>query len=269
MVENWINAHAEQAQVALFFALFALFALAELVEPKRRTPMRRKERWTANLLLTAINIAAMSFLPVSFLSAALWAQNQGWGLFNAAILPTATLVAATLLIRAFISFFTHYLMHRIPLFWRVHRVHHLDTELDVTTTVRFHPLEFAIALIPGLPLVIAFGLAPWVLLLYEVFDAGITVFSHANMRLSPRLEKWLHYLVVTPDLHRVHHSAQRSETNSNYGAVFPLWDLVFGTFRTRTDQEHMQLGLAEVRDPRADKVPWLLLSPLFARLSRD
>ncbi len=269
MIENWLNAHAEQAQIILFFALFALLGLAELIEPKRKTPMRRQQRWTANLLLTAINIAVMSLLPVSFLSAALWAQSAGFGLFNAVALPSAALVVGTLLVRAFISFFTHFLLHKVPIFWRVHRVHHLDTELDITTTVRFHPLEFAIALVPALPLVIAFGLAPWVLLLYELFDAGITLFSHANLRLPPRVEKLLHYFIVTPDLHRVHHSTQHDETNSNYGAVFPLWDFLFGTLRTRSDQEHMQLGLTEVRDTRADRVSWLLLSPLFSRLQRD
>jgi len=151
---------------------------------------------------------------------------------------------------------------------RVHRVHHLDTELDISTTVRFHPAEFIVNLAVGIPIVVAFGLSPWVLLLYEIFDAVITLFSHANVRIPPALDRVLRYVIVTPDLHRVHHSAWQTETDSNFGAVFPVWDIVFGTFRTATREPHetMALGLEEVRDDRASRLGWLLRSPLLDRL---
>jgi sterol desaturase/sphingolipid hydroxylase (fatty acid hydroxylase superfamily) len=174
----------------------------------------------------------------------------------------------TLIVRGFISFSTHYLMHTVPLLWRVHRVHHLDTELDVSTTVRFHPLEFFIQWVPGVLIVVGFGLAPWVLMFYELLDVAVTLWSHSNLRLPATLERVLRYVVVTPDLHRVHHSARKPETNSNFGAVFPVWDLVFGTFRPvpRDGHEHMRLGLDEVRGPDAHRPLWLLTSPLAEEL---
>jgi sterol desaturase/sphingolipid hydroxylase (fatty acid hydroxylase superfamily) len=151
-------------------------------------------------------------------------------------------------------------MHMVPTFWRLHRVHHLDTELDVTTTVRFHPLEFVVQTLAAVPIVIAFGLTPWVLVLYEILDVAVTLWTHSNTRLPAVVERVLRYFVVTPDVHRIHHSAWKPETNSNFGAVFPLWDLIFGTFRSesRDGHEHMRLGLDEVRGREAQRPLWLL-----------
>ena len=144
----------------------------------------------------------------------------------------------------------------------MHRVHHLDKEIDVSTTVRFHPLEFVISTLIGLPAILLFGLSPWMLIMYELLDATVTVFSHANIRLSRKLT-FLRYLIVTPDLHRVHHSSFQPETDSNFSAVFPVWDILFGTFRTQTAQppETMELGLSSVRDERTDRFWWLMVSP--------
>src|SRR6185295_16050267 len=224
-------------------------------------------------LLTFLNLAAMSVLPISLIGTALWAEARGFGLLHHVHLPTAAAIVVTLLVRGFISFFTHYLNHVVPLFWRIHRVHHLDTELDVSSTVRFHPLEFVIALLPGVPIVLAFGLSPWVLMFYELLDVVVTLWSHANMRLAGRVDRALRYIIVTPDLHRVHHSTWRPETNSNFGAVFPIWDVIFGTFRAapRDGHEGMRLGLDEVRGADAHRPLWLLgLAPTGAsRRERD
>lgn len=268
MFESWIMEYAGDLQVALFFCLLAILALLEYFLPKRPGPMARKRRWRTNLFLTTINIVVLASLPVTFFAIAVWAQLHHLGLLNWVALPLAAAVILNLLGRAFISFFTHFLVHKVPVFWRVHRVHHFDTELDVSTTLRFHPLEFFVNLVVGLPLVIMLGLSPWMLLFYELFDASITVFAHANIRLPKWLNRWLCYVVVTPDLHRVHHSSRRPETDSNFGAVFPIWDLVFGTFRTRTQQaqEDMELGL-EVRDGREGAISWLLRSPFLRQLN--
>jgi len=263
MIERWISENADTVQVALFFALFAIFGLAELLAPRRPGAMHRKERWTTNLLLTTVNIMVMGLIPVTFFGTAVWARERGFGLFNFVSLPPIVLVVGTLLARGFISFFTHYLMHKVPMLWCLHRVHHLDTELDVTTTVRFHPFELVAALVPGVPLVAVFGLTPWVLMLYEILDAAVTLFSHANIRLPNGIDRVLRYVIVTPDLHRVHHSCWQTETDSNFSAVFPIWDIIFGTFRTETrvPQESMELGLEEVRDNRTNRFLWLLGSP--------
>ena len=261
-IPNWIMAHGDDLQFILFFALLAGLTVFEFWVPKRPGPMQRRSRWTTNYLLTAINIVAMGFLPVSFVSASIWAQSSGIGLLNWIAMPLTVVVMITLLVRGFISFFTHYLNHMVPAFWRVHRVHHLDTELDVSTTVRFHPLEFVIGLLLGLPLIVLFGPSPWVLAGYELLDVVVTLWSHSNIRVPAAIDRRLRYVIVTPDLHRVHHSAWKPETNSNYGAVFPIWDLVFGTFRDtpRDGHEHMQLGLEDVRGTDAQRPLWLLRS---------
>lgn len=266
-MEQWLTENAETAQIGLFFGLFVLLMIAEMAAPRRSGSLGRRHRWPVNLILTATNIGVLSFLPVTFLAFALWAQAAGVGLFNLIDLPVAVAIIMSLLGRGFISFFTHYLAHKVPLLWRIHRVHHLDTELDISTTVRFHPFEFVVNLVIGLPIVVALGLSPWVLLLYEVLDAAVTLFSHANVHLPKRLDRWLRYVIVTPDLHRVHHSSWQPETDSNFSAVFPIWDIAFGTFRTKTRHPHesMELGL-KVRDGRERKVGWLLRSPLYDRL---
>ena len=265
--DEWILRNGENLQVAGFFALLVILILAERWAPRRPGPMDRGRRWTVNFFLTFVNLLAMSALPISFIGAATWAQSNGIGLLHHLSLPPVVVLATTLLVRAFISFFTHFLTHFVPLFWRVHRVHHLDTELDVSTTVRFHPLEFVIGLLPGLPIVVAFGLTPSALMLYELLDVAVTLWSHSNLRLPSGVNRVLRYVIVTPDLHRVHHSAWRPETNSNFGAVFPIWDVVFGTFRPapREPHERMRLGLDEVRGADAQRPIWLLGGALMRR----
>ncbi|MFN7940179.1 MAG: sterol desaturase family protein [Thermoanaerobaculia bacterium] len=270
-MEAWVLTHAEDLQFELFFGLLAVFGLAEALAPRRPGPMRRRARWLTNFALTALNIVVMGLLPLTFFDAAVWAANQRFGVGHWIALPAAATILGTLLVRGFISFFTHYLAHRVPALWRLHRVHHLDTELDVSTTVRFHPAEFALNLAVGVPIVALWGLSPWVLMFYEILDAGVTLFSHANVRVPVALDRVLRYVIVTPDLHRVHHSAWQTETDSNFGAVFPIWDLVFGTFRTATrePQATMTLGLEEVRDGRENRLGWLLRSPLLRQLRGD
>ena len=258
----WVLAHGADLQVALFFGLLVLMAVAERLWPRRPGAMERRSRWPANFVLTGLNLATMSVIPISLITAASFAQARGLGLLNHVALPIAALIAANLALRGFISFSTHYLMHKVPAFWRVHRVHHLDTELDVSSTVRFHPLEFVVALLPGIPMVLAFGLTPWILMVYELMDVVVTLWSHSNIRLPAALDRILRYVVVTPDLHRVHHSSFQPETDSNFSAVLPIWDLVFGTFRTIPRDRHstMELGLSEVRGRAANRIGWLLKS---------
>ena len=270
LLASWLQDHGEALQIGGFFAIFAALAAVERVVPFRRPTPRGTPRWRTNLCLTLLNLLTLSALPASFITSAVFAREQGIGLLNAWEPAAGIAAGVTLLVRAFLSFFTHFLMHKWPWLWRVHRVHHLDTELDVSTTVRFHPLEFVAGLAIGLPAVVALGLTPWVLIGYEVADAVITVFSHSNLRLPPALERVIRYVIVTPDLHRVHHSSWQPETDSNFGAVFPIWDLLLGTFRTstRVPQASMELGLEQVRDARVDQLGWLLWSPLASDLPR-
>jgi sterol desaturase/sphingolipid hydroxylase (fatty acid hydroxylase superfamily) len=258
--------HGETIQVYLFFLLLLLFIIAERMYPKKNLFHPQGKRISTNLALSALAIMTLPIMPVSFVAAAAWAKTQGTGLLNLVTLPGIVLVVVTLLSRGFISFFTHWLNHKVPVLWRFHRVHHLDTELDVSSTVRFHPLEMPISMLIGLPLVVGFGLSPWVLIFYELFDVAITLFSHSNLKIPKRLDSFLRYIIATPNLHTVHHSTRRSETDSNFSAVFPIWDIIFGTFKTKSEDEleSMTLGL-DIRDPEANQFSWLLLSPFLPR----
>jgi sterol desaturase/sphingolipid hydroxylase (fatty acid hydroxylase superfamily) len=260
MFSDWLITHGETVQFGAYFTWLAALAIAELAWPHRPGPMQRGRRWTTNFALTVLNVSALGVLPIGFLGVALWAQREGIGILNVVPLPVPALIGANLLARSFIAFLTHYLMHMVPAFWRVHRVHHLDTELDISTTVRFHPLEFVVGLALGVPIVVALGLTPWMLVAYEIGDGVVNLWTHSNTRLPGSIDRAIRRVITTPSLHRIHHSAWKPETNSNYGAVFPLWDIVFGTYRTETREpsERMLLGLEDTRGAAAQQLGSLL-----------
>jgi sterol desaturase/sphingolipid hydroxylase (fatty acid hydroxylase superfamily) len=164
----------------------------------------------------------------------------------------------------------HILNHKVPFLWAIHRVHHVDTRLDVSTTVRFHPLEFVFSTPLTLAGVVLLGAPPVAILIYEVMDAGVTVFSHANVRLPWWVDRPLRLFIVTPDVHRVHHSSHQPETDSNYGAVLTIWDRLLGTYRRKSaeDLATQETGLSEVQDSRSRNLLWLLILPFIALKSR-
>ncbi len=269
MKELMLN-QGEDLQVVLFVIFLILFSVLEWWSPRRKAENSQTVRRANNALLTVLVIICLPLLPVSFITAAMWAESNQFGLFNLIALPEPVVFILAMLVRGFISFFTHMLNHKIPALWRIHRVHHLDTGLDVSSTVRFHPLEMPISMLIGLPVVVAFGLSPWMLLFYELLDVSVTLFSHSNVTVPAKINRFLRYFIVTPNLHLVHHSVVRNETDSNYSAVFPNCDLVFGTFRTEAavSADNMTLGLGEVRDGRTNNFLWLMVSP-FIRLSPE
>ncbi|MFC2128195.1 sterol desaturase family protein [Bacteroidota bacterium] len=251
---NWLINDSEDFQFILFFGLlFIFFSLEHYIAFRK---VEKKKRWKANYILTLIAIVSMMLIPFTFISAAKLSEIKGCGLLNLMELNWIWLAVFTLLLRGFISFFTHYLAHKIPVFWRIHRVHHLDTEMDVSTTVRFHPFEFIINSLIGIPIVFLFGFPVWGLMLYELFDIMVTLFSHSNIKISKKIDNILRYIIVTPNLHRIHHSSYQPETDSNFSAVFPIWDILFKTFKTtsKISQAKMKLGLEEIRDERTTKV---------------
>jgi len=248
----------------LFFGSLALLGLLEIALARKPETTARRTRWPANIALTALNLAILSILPVSGVAVAYMAQSAGWGLFNAVALGPVALIVAGFLARSLISYLIHVLMHKVPAFWRLHMIHHSDTALDVSTTVRFHPLEFVISLPLVLATISLLGIPPTVVMLYELFDAVLATLSHANLRLPERLERALQWVIVTPAMHRIHHSSHQPETDSNYGATLSLWDRMFGTYRRKSSDEldAMELGLSEYRDRRPSSVYWLLTAPL-------
>ena len=248
-----------------FFGVFLLFALIETAAPRDKKAAERLSRWPTNVALTALNIIVMGAMPVGIVAAADYAQSHGLGLANALALPPTAAFAVGFLGRAFLSWGTHYLNHKVPVLWAIHRVHHVDTRLDVSTTVRFHPLEFVVTSPLTLAGAVALGAPPLALLIYELMDAGVTVFSHANVRLPWWIDRPLSLLIVTPDVHRVHHSSHQPETDSNFGAVLTIWDRLLGTYRRKTPAalEAQETGLSEVQDRRSKNPLWLLVLPFI------
>jgi sterol desaturase/sphingolipid hydroxylase (fatty acid hydroxylase superfamily) len=268
-LERILTDHGEPLQYLIYFGLLAAFGLAEAVAPRDDGRADRPRRWPTNFGLTALNVVVLGALPVSGLAVAVIAQQHGWGLLSRAPLPLSGMLAVALFARSLVSYAVHVAMHKVPALWRVHRVHHTDTFLDVSTTVRFHPLEFAIQLVPTAAVILLLGLPPWSLVLYELLDTAANLFIHANARVPAVLEGWLGLVLVTPGMHRVHHSARWPATDSNYGVVVPWWDRLFGTYRApdRGPAERT-LGLEECQDRRAASFPWLLTLPFRGRLGR-
>lgn len=262
-LKEWLLSNGEDLQVILFFSFLGGFLIFERLWPRRRNPVR-KGRIGTNALLTLTTILTLPLLPISIVAAAFLAEVEQIGLLNnlPSPLPLWVLIPLTLFSRGFLSWGTHWLNHKVPLLWRIHRVHHMDTQLDVSSTVRFHPLEMPLSALISVPVVIALGLPPWLLLLYELFDVVVTLFSHSNLRLPKSIERWMQYVIVTPGLHTVHHSSRPEETDSNFSAVFPIWDLLLGTFRS-AERRPIELGLSEYRGTEVDRFVWLLASPLY------
>lgn len=269
-VEAFVRSSFEPLQYAAFFGVFAIFALLEGVAPRDPSPAMRVRRWPANVVLTAMNIVVLSTLPVGIVAAADWAQGARLGLLHMIEVSPWAAFAIGFLGRAFLSWGTHYLNHKVPFLWAIHRVHHADTRLDVSTTVRFHPLEFVFTTPLTLAGVVLLGAPPVAILIYELMDASVTVFSHANVRLPWWVDRPLRLFIVTPDVHRVHHSSHQPETDSNYGAVLTIWDRVLGTYRRKSaeDLAAQETGLSETQDSRSRNLLWLLILPFIALKSR-
>ncbi|WP_299210931.1 sterol desaturase family protein [uncultured Tateyamaria sp.] len=253
----------------VFLGLFALFALTEAVLPRRARSQSRSRRWVTNWGITIANtlfIRVMAFvLPVLAVGAAVDAANQGWGLFNALSLPTWIEVVAAILILDFIIWAQHLITHKVPILWRLHRVHHADVDMDVTTAIRFHPIEIGLSMLIKIGAVYLLGPAAVAVILFEIILNGTAMFNHANIRLPLWLDAIVRRLLVTPDMHRVHHSVHRHEHDSNYGFSLSIWDRMFGTYIAQPEAGHddMQVGL-EWQDDRPSRLGWSLSLP-FAR----
>ncbi len=253
-------------RLAAFLGLFVLFALLEWLFPRKRRVQPRATRWVTNLaiiVLDSLTTRAMAiFLPLLAVGAALDAGAHGWGLLNVLGGPLWLRVLVAVLVLDFAIWLQHVLFHKVPFLWRLHRVHHADRDIDVTTALRFHPLEIAASMLIKIALVYLIGAPALGVILFEVLLNGSAMFNHANMRLPPRLDRLLRIFLVTPDMHRVHHSVHHQEFNSNYGFALSVWDRVFGTYtdQPRDGHENMLVGL-KWQDDRPARLGWSLLLP--------
>ena len=249
---------------AAFAGVLLLMAGWELLAARRPQRITRRQRWPGNLLIVVIDTLAVRLVfPLAAVGVALTAEQQGWGLMHWLEVPLWLAVPLCVVALDALIYFQHRLFHAVPLLWRLHRMHHADLELDVTSGLRFHPLEILLSMAIKVAAVVVLGAPALAVLLFEVLLNATSMFNHGNVRLPARLDRWLRLVVVTPDMHRVHHSWLRYETDSNFGFSLPWWDRLFGTYRAQPEQGHlgMTIGLAQFRDPGELRLDRMLLQP--------
>lgn len=257
-----------EASIRLGVMVSVLVAMAvwEIVAPRRRLTVAKTPRWASNLGLVVLNtIVARLAVPVTAVTLADITQARSWGLFALVDWPAWLEVALAVAVLDLAIYLQHVMFHAVPLFWRLHLVHHADLDFDVTTGLRFHTVEILLSALIKLGAVAALGPSALAVLIFEVVLNATAMFNHSNARIPIAVDRWLRLLVVTPDMHRVHHSTVPAETNSNFGFNLPWWDFLLGTYRAQPSREHatMEIGLPEVRDEQtADRLPSMLLLPL-------
>ena len=247
-----------------FVVVLAVAALAEAWAPRRRRTLPRRTRWPSNLAIVGIGTLLVRLvLPATTIGIAAIAEERAWGLLNAVSLPTWARIALAVGLLDLAIYLQHVLFHTVPLLWRLHRVHHADLDVDATTGARFHPVEILLSMGVKLGVVVALGAPPLAVLLFEVLLSASSTFNHANLGLWPAVDRALRWLVVTPDMHRVHHSIVGSETNRNFGFTLPWWDRLGGTYQAQPAGGHdaMIVGIELFRDPRCARIDQLLLQP--------
>jgi sterol desaturase/sphingolipid hydroxylase (fatty acid hydroxylase superfamily) len=250
--------------LAAFGGVFALMAISELIGPRRTQTIGRGWRWPNNLGVVAVDTLLVRILfPTTAIGLALLAAAHGLGLFNVLPLPAWIGVVASVVLLDLTIYFQHVLFHAVPALWRLHRMHHADLEIDVSTGLRFHPIEILLSMVIKLAVVIALGAPAVAVFVFEVLLNASSLFNHSNVRISEGFDGVLRWFVVTPDMHRVHHSILLRETNSNFGFNLPWWDRLFGTYRAQPAAGHeaMTIGIEQFRDPRELGLHRMLLQP--------
>ncbi|MDE2085616.1 MAG: sterol desaturase family protein [Xanthomonadaceae bacterium] len=256
--------YASLIRLTAFATVFAAMALWELAAPRRPQPLGRRRRWPGNLGVVVVDTLLVRLLvPTTAVAVALAATQRGWGLWPALHAPPWLAVIGSIMLLDMAIYLQHVLFHAVPVLWRLHRMHHADLELDVSSGARFHPLEVLLSLGIKLVVVAALGAPAVAVLVFEVLLNASSMFNHANVRMPAWLDGVLRLLVVTPDMHRVHHSWLPRETNANFGFNLSCWDRLFGTYRAQPQEGQlgMTIGIHQLRDPGELRLDRLLSQP--------
>jgi sterol desaturase/sphingolipid hydroxylase (fatty acid hydroxylase superfamily) len=263
--------HELVIRLGAFFGVLAAVALAEVVAPRRARSVSRPRRWASNLGIVFLNSALVRMLlPLTAAGFALFAAERGWGLFNYYPLPSWLAVIASVVILDFAIYLQHVMFHAVPALWRLHRMHHADLDFDVTTGARFHPIEILLSMLIKFAVIAVTGAPAAAVVIFEVLLNATAMFNHGNLRLPLALDRVLRAFIVTPDMHRVHHSIEDHEANSNFGFNLSLWDRLFGTYKDQPDAGHegMTIGIRDYREPRiAADLPGMLVLPFLGRVT--
>jgi len=263
-VTETLLAHEPLIRLAAFTGILAAMALWEWLSPRRNQEIGRTRRWPSNLGIVALDTVLVRLVyPAAAVGTALLAEARGWGLFQALEAPAWLAIAASVILLDLAIYLQHVLFHAVPVLWRLHRMHHADLEFDVTTGLRFHPIEILLSMGIKLGVVAALGTPAVAVLIFEVLLNATSMFNHGNVRLPARIDRALRWIVVTPEMHRVHHSVVPRETNSNFGFNLPWWDRLFGTYRAQpaAGHERMTIGIAQFREPSELRLDRMLIQP--------
>ena len=258
MMDNILPENEVVIRLTAFFGVFVLIALWEVLSPRRVLTVSKVVRWSNNLGLVFMNSIILRLLfPAAAVGVAVLSDERSWGLFNLYELPLLASVVLSVILLDMVIYFQHVMVHAVPILWRLHRVHHADPDYDVTTGARFHPLEIILSMLIKFVTIIVLGPPVVAVIIFEVMLNATAMFNHGNVRIPPAIDRVLRWLVVTPDMHRVHHSIEDDEANSNFGFSLPWWDRLFGTYRDqpRKGHEAMTIGIHNYRSPK--EVSWL------------
>jgi len=263
-MSEMILANEGPLRLAAFIAVLAVMAGWEVLAPRRLLSVPRGGRWFANLGIVVLDSALVRLaFPVVAVGIAVWAETAGFGLLYWLDAPGWLAFVVAVLVLDLAIYAQHVAFHKVPLLWRLHRMHHSDVDIDTTTGIRFHPIEIVLSMLFKMAVVAALGAPPAAVVVFEVLLNGTALFNHANVRLPLGIDRVLRLAVVTPDMHRVHHSVHREETDSNYGFNLSLWDRLFGTYRAQPRDGHlgMTIGLDAFRSAADRRLDRLLVQP--------
>ncbi|MDO8354241.1 MAG: sterol desaturase family protein [Aestuariivirga sp.] len=264
-MSEFLLAHEAQARLAFLFSILAIMAAWEVAAPRRRQEIPRLLRWGNNLGVVVIDTVLVRLtFPLLAVGMAVLTAERGWGLLNVFAVPGWLAFIISLLLLDLAIYLQHVMFHAVPALWRLHRMHHADLEFDVTTGLRFHPIEILLSMALKLSIVVALGPPAIAVLVFEILLNGTSMFNHSNVRLPLGLDRILRLIVVTPDMHRVHHSIYPHETNSNFGFNLPWWDRLLGTYRAQPKEGHegMTIGIEQFRTSRDLWLDQMLIQPL-------
>lgn len=269
--EAFIRANEVPIRLGFFFGIFAVMALWELAAPRRRLSQPKGVRWANNIGLVVFNSFLVRLVfPLAAVGMAVFAREQGWGVLNYFAVPHWPAVLAAVIVLDFFIWLQHVMVHAVPALWRLHRMHHADLDFDVTTGARFHPLEILLSMLIKFAVIAVLGPPVLAVIVFEVLLNATSMFNHSNVRIPAGVDRVLRLFVVTPDMHRVHHSVEDDETNSNFGFNLPWWDRLFGTYRAqpRAGHEGMTIGIRTFREGKwCSWLTGMLAMPFVGRIS--
>ncbi len=267
-IDSVLLGHEAAVRLGFFFSTLVLMAAWEVFAPRRALSVSKARRWASNLGIVFLNSALIRVVfPATAVTFATLAQERGWGLLNQYDVPIALAVLASIAALDLAIYLQHVMFHAVPALWRLHRVHHADLDFDVTTGARFHPIEILLSMLIKMSAIAVLGPPAVAVMIFEVLLNATAMFNHANVRLPAVADRWLRALIVTPDMHRVHHSVEDHETNANFGFNLSLWDRIFRTYKAQPDAGHEQMiiGIHGYRDPKlVSDLPGLLALPFVA-----